>query len=81
LAEAIRMTHGPRAGREPVQVALGWMVSPASKGGPVVHWHNGGTGGARSWAGFATDAGTSCVVLTTGRRGPDRLGLQVLREV
>ena len=79
LAEAIRMTHAPRAGKEPVQVALGWLMSPLPKGGPVVHWHNGGTGGARSWAGFAAAGGATCVVLTTGRRSPDRLGLDVLR--
>jgi CubicO group peptidase (beta-lactamase class C family) len=79
LAEAIRMTHDPRAGKEPVQVALGWLVSSMPKGGPVAHWHNGGTGGARSWAGFAAGTGTACVVLTTGRRSPDQLGFDVLR--
>ncbi|WP_165372398.1 serine hydrolase domain-containing protein [Nocardioides iriomotensis] len=80
LAEAIRMTREPRAGREPMQVALGWLVSPMPKGGPVVHWHNGGTGGARSWAGFSVADDTTCVVLTTGQRSPDQLGFDVLRS-
>lgn len=78
LGEAIRMTHEPRVGKEPMQVALGWLVSLMPKGGPLVRWHNGGTGGARSFAGFAVEEGSACVVLTTGQRSPDRLGFDVL---
>jgi CubicO group peptidase (beta-lactamase class C family) len=80
LAEAIRLTHEPRAGREPMQVALGWLVATMPKGGPTIHWHNGGTGGARSFAGFIADDRRACVVLTTGQRSPDNLGFDVLRS-
>ncbi len=80
LTEAIRLTHAPRAGKEPMQVALGWMLTPLPRSGPVTHWHNGGTGGARSWAGFVADTRDAMVVLTTGRRAPDQLGFTWLRS-
>ena len=80
LAEAIRLTHEPRAGRPPLQAALGWLVASLPKGGPTVHWHNGGTGGARSFAGFVADQRSACVVLTTGQRSADRLGFDLLRS-
>ena len=80
LAEAIRLTHEPRAGRPPLQAALGWLVASLPKGGPTVHWHNGGTGGARSFAGFVADQRSACVVLTTGQRSADRLGFDLRRS-
>jgi CubicO group peptidase (beta-lactamase class C family) len=80
LAEAIRLTHEPRAGREPMQIALGWLVATMPRGGPTIHWHNGGTGGARSFAGLVAADRTACVVLTTGQRSPDNLGFDVLRS-
>lgn len=80
LTEAIRLTHAPRAGREPMQVALGWMLTSLPRGGPATHWHNGGTGGARSWAGFVAEARDAMVVLTTGQRAPDQLGITWLRS-
>jgi CubicO group peptidase (beta-lactamase class C family) len=80
LAEAIRLTHEPRVGKPPMQVALGWLVATLPKGGPTVHWHNGGTGGARSFAGFVAEQRTACVVLTTGQRSADRPGFDLLRS-
>jgi hypothetical protein len=63
-----------------MRVALGWLVATMPKGGPTIHWHNGGTGGARSFAGFVAADRTACVVLTTGQRSPDNLGFDVLRS-
>lgn len=78
LAEAIRLTHEPRAGHGFSLQAVGWAVAQLPRGGPRVHWHNGGTGGARSWAGFCVDERRWCVILTTGGRSPDRYGFPVV---
>ena len=46
-------------------MGLGWMMLPApgQPGGPVV-WHDGGTGGFRSVAGFVEETETAVVVLS-----------------
>jgi len=40
-------------------------------------WHNGGTWGFRSFAGFVPARGVAVVVLANTARGVDRLGVQV----
>ena len=78
LAAAIRMTQKPRAGREPGRIGLGWMLMPLGRSGHTAHLHNGGTGGARSFAGFVFDRGVGVVLLTNGPRPTDRPGFDLL---
>ncbi len=55
LAQAIRATHEPRASRRGQSVGLGWMImSDRDLPGPIL-WHDGGTGGFRSIAGFVAE--------------------------
>jgi CubicO group peptidase (beta-lactamase class C family) len=64
-----------------VEVGLGWLIArPPGVGGPVL-WHNGGTGGFRSFVGAARETGTAVVVLSNTARSVDRLGLRLLKAV
>ncbi len=78
LTAAMERTHKPRGKRGPrgSQVALGWMITP-SKNGPLL-WHNGGTGGTRSWAGFNLKTRTAAIVLANSRTEIDDIGMHLL---
>jgi hypothetical protein len=72
---------GPRrpAGSPVMTVALGWhILSPPGKD-PVV-WHNGGTGGYRTFMGFDAKTGVGVVVLTNAATatGGDDIGFHLL---
>ena len=41
-------------------------------------WHNGGTGGFRSLAGFLPEHGCAAVVLVNDQRSPDRVAMRLL---
>lgn len=81
LAAAIRMTQEPRAGREPSHIGLGWMILPLGRTGRTAHWHNGGTGGARSFTGYVLDERVGVVLLTNCPRSVDRPGLDLLKTL
>ena len=82
LARAARMTHEPRMRKRAFSVGLGWFIHRVQRGQPhKAIWHDGGTGGFRSVAGFVKEAGTAVVVLSNSSRAVDSIGLKVLREV
>ena len=80
LAKAFAAMYSPRhpTGMGPVEIALGWHVMKTSKG--EIIWHNGGTGGYRSFAGFDLRARTGVIVLsnTLTSVGVDDIGLHIL---
>jgi D-alanyl-D-alanine-carboxypeptidase/D-alanyl-D-alanine-endopeptidase len=76
LAEAIRLTHVLLKPAARVTIGLGWMRS-LSRAGPMF-WHNGGTGGFRSFVGFLPDHGVAAVVLVNDQRSPDRAAIRLL---
>ncbi len=76
LAEAIRLTHVLLKPTARTTIGLGWMRS-SSRAGPMF-WHNGGTGGFRSFAGFLPDHGAAAVVLVNDQRSPDRAAMRLL---
>lgn len=78
LAEAIGLTHQERIGGRS-GVGLGWMRAPGPSG-PLV-WHNGGTGGFRSFAAFDPGHRWAAVVLTNRNRGVDLTGLRLLKDL
>lgn len=67
-----------------LKVALGWHISPGpgASGDPAgeIVWHNGGTGGFRSFVGFDKARGVGVVVLmnTSNDVGGDDIGMYVL---
>jgi serine-type D-Ala-D-Ala carboxypeptidase/endopeptidase len=78
LDRAMKLAQQARANIAPdgsLRIGLGWMTTPTRDG----HWHNGGTGGFASFAGF-TDDGRRAVVLLSNKGGQtvDALGLHLL---
>jgi CubicO group peptidase (beta-lactamase class C family) len=75
LGDAVRLCLEPRVeGRQ--AIGLGWLLSEAPH---RLWWHNGGTGGYRSFVGFVPEMRTAVAVLGNHTRSVDLLGLQVLR--
>ena len=46
---------------------------------PEIVWHNGGTGGYRTWLGFDKKRRIAAVVLTNSGHGADDLGFELLK--
>ena len=66
------------AGAPDMQIAYAWHIQ--SKGGNSIIWHNGGTGGYRTYMGYDPKAGTGVVVLTniSTNAGTDDIGRHLL---
>jgi CubicO group peptidase (beta-lactamase class C family) len=61
-----------------LEIALGWHIW--TRNGHEIIWHNGGTGGYRTWIGFEPKSRTGVVVLsnTMTTAGVDDIGLHLL---
>lgn len=60
-----------------LNIGLGWLISDADQGNII--WHNGGTGGFRSFLGFNPKTQKGLVILCNSTEDwPDELGLIVL---
>jgi CubicO group peptidase (beta-lactamase class C family) len=74
----MRATHEVRFRRGRIVMGLGWILMPR-KGMPhPIVFHNGGTGGFRSFAGFVPQTQTAAVVLANDGRSADRLGADLM---
>jgi D-alanyl-D-alanine-carboxypeptidase/D-alanyl-D-alanine-endopeptidase len=75
--EAVRRPTGAPG----MDVALAWHISTSPLG--EVIWHNGGTGGYRTFIGFDPKAGVGVVVLSNveNQAGPDDIGFHILQPV
>jgi D-alanyl-D-alanine-carboxypeptidase/D-alanyl-D-alanine-endopeptidase len=78
LPRLMQETHRIRrsAGRPEMDIGLAWLIRHVD--GHDVIWHNGGTGGYRTWIGFDKARRTAAVVLTNSLQGHDDLGLQLV---
>jgi CubicO group peptidase (beta-lactamase class C family) len=86
LEEAMRDAHMARPVGEPGAVpgsgasspaiGLNWLTVPA--GDSVIVWHNGATGGFRSFIGFDPSRDIGVVVLTNSGQSVDDIGLHLL---
>lgn len=59
-----------------VRIGEAWLTSRVRD--RDVTWHNGGTGGWRSWVGLDREAGRAAVVLLGTTRSVDRLGMDLV---
>ena len=61
-----------------LEIALGWHVF--GSGDSQIVWHNGGTGGYRTWAGYDAKSRRAVVVFanTATANGPDDIGRHIL---
>jgi serine-type D-Ala-D-Ala carboxypeptidase/endopeptidase len=78
LQRVMQQTHVVRrsAGRDDVSIGMNWVISRIN--GREVIWHNGGTGGYRTWLGFDKARRTAAVVLTNSVMSNDDLGLELV---
>jgi CubicO group peptidase (beta-lactamase class C family) len=80
LAAAMAAQLGIRraAGGANMEIAYNWFIQ--TRNGRSIVWHNGGTGGYRSFAGFDPEARTGVVVLTNlaTPTGGDDIGRHLL---
>jgi len=62
-----------------LEIGLCWMISNRPRR-PRVVWHNGGTWGFRSFAGFAPERRTAAIVMTNTARSVDRPGFRLVEQ-
>jgi len=79
LERAMRVAHEPRrpAG-DNNEVGLNWHI--LSIGDDRIVWHNGGTGGYRTFIGFDPAREVGVVVLTNSNEGADDIGFHLLND-
>jgi len=70
-----------RPGLRNRKVMLGWQYQRLYpfKRGPRFVWHNGGTGGYRSFVGFTPETEAAVVVLANSAKSVDSVGVEILK--
>jgi CubicO group peptidase (beta-lactamase class C family) len=58
------------------EIGLGWFKM--KKDANTIFWHNGGTGGYRSFMAFDKNKKVGVVILTNASEGPDNVGIQMM---
>lgn len=78
LYPAMQLSHQARHDKAGggTRVGLGWHITKGAAGDVI--WHNGGTGGYRTFAGFVKETGKGVVVLTNSSKGADDIGFRLL---
>ena len=78
FADSIALTHRPRREFPVPDMAIGlaWLIR--KEHGREFVWHNGGTGGYRSFLGFVLESSTGVVVLANSSHSVDDLGFHLL---
>jgi len=78
LQEEMTETHQSRRDfpAPGMHIGLGWVIRTGH--GRDLHWHNGGTGGYRSFLGLDLKSGTGVVVLSNSGDSVDDLGFHLL---
>lgn len=61
------------------RIGAAWITLEVN--GRQITWHNGATGGFRSWIGLDREAGAGVVLLTASSQAVDRHGFALLREL
>lgn len=79
LERAMRVSHEHRTQAGPgMGVGLNWHIREV--GDARIVWHNGGTGGYRTFAGFDPERGVGAVVLTNSAHGADDIGFHLINN-
>jgi CubicO group peptidase (beta-lactamase class C family) len=77
LQRAMAFAHQERAPAGNMMIGLNWLSLHAA--GDTIVWHNGGTGGYRTYIGFEPSRKIGVVVLTnSGGDGADDIGMHLL---
>jgi D-alanyl-D-alanine-carboxypeptidase/D-alanyl-D-alanine-endopeptidase len=81
LAHAAALTQATRSRHRGVAIGLGWTRLPLLGSEHELLFHNGGTGGFRSFVGFVPATATAVAVLSNSARSVDALGFRILERV
>lgn len=77
LQRAMAFAQKERAAAGPHRIGLNWIVQPNA--GDTIVWHNGGTGGYRTFLGLMPSRRTAVVIMTNSTgTGADDVGLHLL---
>ncbi len=77
LSDSMILSHQIRHDKaNGMSVAMAWHVKKGTEGD--VFWHNGGTGGYRSFAGFVKETGKGVVILANSSEDPWDIGFNLL---
>ena len=74
-SNAFLLAHQSRATAGKMNIGYGWHIRDEK-----IIWHNGGTGGFRSFAGFDKTKNKAVVILTNSTTGADDLGFHLLNN-
>ncbi|MBT2554602.1 serine hydrolase [Arthrobacter sp. ISL-5] len=74
VLDPVANVAGPAA-----RIGAAWVTLDVK--GRAVTWHNGGTGGFRSWFGLDREAGAAVVVLSATAASVDRHGFRLLQQL
>ncbi|NPD46648.1 MULTISPECIES: serine hydrolase [unclassified Lentimicrobium] len=75
--EAIKLSHKVRHDKAgSMSVAMAWHIKKGEEGDVI--WHNGGTGGYSTFAGFVKETGKGVVLLTNSSTSVDDIGFYLL---
>jgi len=80
LLPALQKSHQMQrqTGSPDLEIALGWHI--VKKHGATIIWHNGGTGGYRTFAGFDPVKRAAVVVLSNSGVGQDDIGYHIFES-
>ena len=83
LGPALAMTHKVRHKTDDdlIEIGLGWHTFKVPWSNEPIIWHNGGTAGYRSWAGFCPRRKLGVVVLSNSDGDVDILALRVMKAM
>ena len=70
--------HAPRISKGHLEIGLAWHRSPLKSTPAKMTWHNGGTGGYRSFLGFIKEPSIGVVVLANSAESVDEIGIDLL---
>jgi CubicO group peptidase (beta-lactamase class C family) len=77
LERAMRASHQVRDIISPeMRIGMNWHIRML--GADRIVWHNGGTAGFRTFAGFDPESGVGAVVLTNSGHGADDIGMHLI---
>lgn len=79
LKEAMKLAQKSTYKGAGSDVGLGWNISQINKNNVI--WHNGGTGGFRSFLGFIKDKNVGVVVLSNSTSDVDDIGVLTLEKL
>jgi CubicO group peptidase (beta-lactamase class C family) len=80
LQRAMAFARVERAPAGNMRIGLNWLTAHANP--DTIVWHNGGTGGYRTFIGFEPSRKTGVVVMTnSGGEGADDIGFHILNSV